>query len=469
MAGGKLALAVEMGDRLVAAIQQGQGAAGAVVHQVEVGMRFEAAFGRFQGFARQPDIGEGVGDCIAHLRMAGIERQRLFGHDPHPSHFRGIVVDQEIVESRIRHRHERLGQGVVGRRRHRVSAGGDGLHERGAVEIAAAGDHPHDALPGGEIRGLAQDAFDLEAFGLHPQAPRHVLDQIVLQVGEAVERALEALAPHDGPARGVDRLGGDEQGLGRPANVALQEVAHAQLAHQGVDVDPGGAGEARGHRAGDNAEIGAGGERLGDVLHHPEGEDLVLGHLGAVAEGQHGEQRRLSGVRPPGFDLRRRRASRRSGGFFFAANLAAHIGEKPSPRVILGLAMPVAEVGRMGQFEHHRPLAVGDHRRQQGVAAVRLGGFGPHPAGDDRPRRPQHDHRLGGLQRPLGDFVVGLAGAQIDVPPDIEAFGGERFGEDLGAGRILTAVGEEDIRHHAPTRRRQQTGDRRTASPRPPG
>ncbi len=115
------------------------------------------------------------------------------------------------------------------------------------------------------------------------------------------------------------------------------------------------------------------------------------------------------------------------------------------------------QIRRLGQLEHDRPFAGLDGHRHQGLLTVRQRRLGPHPARVHRLLGPEHNHGLGGLQRLLGHLVVGFAGPERRIPPDVEPLRRECLGEAARDGLILAVVGEEDVGH----RRRLQWKERR--------
>ena len=64
------------------------------------------------------------------------------------------------------------------------------------------------------------------------------------------------------------------------------------------------------------------------------------------------------------------------------------VGNECLPAWIGPVAVPTGEVGRLGQFEHDRPLAWRDHRGDQGAVPVADRGFGTDPTRLNRGCRP---------------------------------------------------------------------------------
>ena len=128
----------------------------------------------------------------------------------------------------------------------------------------------------------------------------------------------------------------------------------------------------------------------------------------------------------------------------------AHVGEETPPRPVGGIATPARQVRRLRQLEHDGSLAGLDHRRHQRAVAIGQRCLGAHPAGVHGFLRPEDDHGLGIAQRLLGDLVVGLAGTQRGVPPDVEALALEGFGKLPGSRLIVAVIRQEDVGQAGP-------------------
>lgn len=63
--------------------------------------------------------------------------------------------------------------------------------------------------------------------------------------------------------------------------------------------------------------------------------------------------------------------------------------------------------------------------------------------------RPQDDHALRPLQVGLDEFVEELAGAYLQVPPDLVALGSQRMDQGLDPPAVLLRVTDKDISHAA--------------------
>ncbi len=71
-----------------------------------------------------------------------------------------------------------------------------------------------------------------------------------------------------------------------------------------------------------------------------------------------------------------------------------HVGEERDPHFVFVAALPVREIGGLGEFEHDRPVAGLDHDRDKRFVAVTDRRFRAHPAGFDGPFRPQDNDGL---------------------------------------------------------------------------
>ena len=128
---------------------------------------------------------------------------------------------------------------------------------------------------------------------------------------------------------------------------------------------------------------------------------------------------------------------------------AADVDDELFPARIIPVAVPADQVGGLGQLEHDRALGFLDHRRDQDGGALAKRCLGTHPFRFYRNGGPEHDHDIGVAQHAFGHFVIRLPGAQDLVPPDREAFGGQRLGDHLRLGPVSPAVGKEYARHRS--------------------
>ena len=86
----------------------------------------------------------------------------------------------------------------------------------------------------------------------------------------------------------VDQLAGDPHPIARPADAALEDVAHAELAADLLDVD-GFALVGKGAVASDDEQRLEARQRSDNVLHDAVGEIFLVGIATHVLERQHGD------------------------------------------------------------------------------------------------------------------------------------------------------------------------------------
>ena len=118
----------------------------------------------------------------------------------------------------------------------------------------------------------------------------HPPHDLVLQHEEIGQVAVEALGPEMAVGGRLDQLDVDPHPGRGPPHAALDDVAHAQLAGDGADVDRRRAiGEAR--IAGDDEQAGDLRQVGDEVLDQPVGEIFLVGIAAHVGEGQHRDRR----------------------------------------------------------------------------------------------------------------------------------------------------------------------------------
>ena len=124
----------------------------------------------------------------------------------------------------------------------------------------------------------------------------------------------------------------------------------------------------------DHAQALGAGDGVEDFLAHPVGEIAEFRIVREVVESQHRQQRfaRLWHLLASRYDRQIQIA--------FAADEVLDLIDEGLPGGIGGIALPVDQVGGLGQFEHDRAVARLDHYRDQRVRAVRQRGFGTDPA-----------------------------------------------------------------------------------------
>ena len=87
------------------------------------------------------------------------------------------------------------------------------------------------------LRPLAARALDLGKSDRRLQRPCNPLGDLVLQVKDVLERAINAIGPDVRAAGRIDQLHGDAQAVSRLLHAAFQHVAHAELATDLLHVD----------------------------------------------------------------------------------------------------------------------------------------------------------------------------------------------------------------------------------------
>ena len=359
-----------------------------------------------------------------------------------------VIVGQVVLRHlALRRRHQCPGAGEFGIELHRLAAY---AHDDRLHPLAASA---------AELARQQEEFIGLRARG-HPLLQRFLLGwrefefqrgndrlaDLVLNGEDVVERPVEPIGPDLRIARCFDQLCGQPHPIARTAHAAFEDVRDIEVARQrrcrngAALVGEGGVARDDRERR-DPAQIGD------DVLGDAVGEILLFLVAAHVDEWQDQD----CGLGRPAARRRSLKRSRQACLRRLAAlDQSAQVGKDSEPGPVIGCALPVRQVGRLGQFEHDRPVAGLDHHRQQRLVAVRQRRLGPNPARLHRRLRPQHEHRPGLFQRLLGDLVIGLPAAQRRVPPDLEALRGQRLGIAPRNRLVLTAVGKEDIRHKRP-------------------
>ncbi len=146
---------------------------------------------------------------------------------------------------------------------------------------------------GRKVRGrLARGAFDLGLAQFWFDRTGDVGRDLILQIENVVERALEVVGPDVSAGRRVDQLSGDAHPVGGFAHAALEHVAHAQFPRHLRDVERLAlVGE--GGVAGDDKEPRQPRDRRRYLLDHTVDEILLLGVAGHVLKRQDHKRRLL--------------------------------------------------------------------------------------------------------------------------------------------------------------------------------
>jgi hypothetical protein len=144
---------------------------------------------------------------------------------------------------------------------------------------------------------LALGPLDLGLFQLRCDRADHACGNLVLQVEDVSESAVEVVGPQVGAGRGVQELGGDAYPLGGLAHAAFHHVAHAQLAAHLLHISgPALVREAR--IAGDHEQPAHVAQRGDDVLDDAVREVFLLRVVAHVLERQHRDRRLVRKCRP---------------------------------------------------------------------------------------------------------------------------------------------------------------------------
>ena len=134
---------------------------------------------------------------------------------------------------------------------------------------------------------------------------RDVLGDLVLDGEDVLEAAVVAIRPQGRLRRRLDQMRADAHAPARAADGAVEDVRALQaLRRFGLAL----AAKLKARRAADHLQLRAARQPLDDLLAHAVREELHLGIVRQIVEGQHGEQR-LGGS-----GLRRRARSGRHAG-----------------------------------------------------------------------------------------------------------------------------------------------------------
>ena len=121
---------------------------------------------------------------------------------------------------------------------------------------------------------------------------------LVLEVEDVGDGALELLRPQVRPARPFDQLGGNPHLVARAPHAAFQDVADAEVAGHVAHVH-GAALVGEGRVAGDDRESPEARKRRDDLLDQTVGEEALLGIAAEIFERQHGYGRSALSVAIP--------------------------------------------------------------------------------------------------------------------------------------------------------------------------
>ena len=127
---------------------------------------------------------------------------------------------------------------------------------------------------------------------------RDAFGNLVLDLEDAFQRTVIAVGPQRRAGRGLHQVGADAHLPGRAADRAVEHVGAVQALRR-IGLSFATELEARG--AADHPQLGAARKALDDLLADAVGEELHLGFVRQVVEGEHGDHGALA---------RRRRFSR---------------------------------------------------------------------------------------------------------------------------------------------------------------
>ena len=174
------------------------------------------------------------------------------------------------------------------------------------------------------LGGLALGAFDLGLLQLRRDRADHAGGDLILQIEDVRQSAIEVIGPQMRAGRSVDQLGGDAHPLRRLADSALDHVTHAKFpAHLLHIRGPSLVREAR--IAGDHEQPANVTERSDDVLDDAVCEVFLLRVVAHVLEGQNGDRRLV----------RKRRAGRTADEADEAVAAARHGNQVALPALVL--------------------------------------------------------------------------------------------------------------------------------------
>src|SRR5262245_17802795 len=137
---------------------------------------------------------------------------------------------------------------------------------------------------------FAPHTFDFCLFEPRRDCTHHTCGHLVLQFEDILDRSFEAICPKMGRGRGIDKLPGNSDSIGRFPHTAFEKVPHAQLAARLRHVHrPAFVREARIAR--DHKQPAETRQSGNDVLDHPISRVLLLGIATQVRERKHCNRR----------------------------------------------------------------------------------------------------------------------------------------------------------------------------------
>jgi hypothetical protein len=148
-----------------------------------------------------------------------------------------------------------------------------------------------DQIPDGQLAGQSSSrpaAFGFAKFGL--DGPGDALGDLILNREDLGQFAIVVFGPDLGSRDRIDEQRRDADAVGRAPHAPLQDVAHAEVPRDLLDVD-GAPLEGKAGVAGDDEEPSKFRQRGDDVFGDPVGKVFLLDIAAQVHERQHRDRR----------------------------------------------------------------------------------------------------------------------------------------------------------------------------------
>src|SRR3990170_6461053 len=139
------------------------------------------------------------------------------------------------------------------------------------------------------FRWLLSGTLDLLGTQSRGDHRPHLGSDSILQLEDAIELALETVAPDLSAVGRIGELRGDADSVALFANAAHERIAYAEFGSDLSDVNGAALVRERG-AASDHEQPGQAAERDGDVLHHAVDEIVLTGIAAEVGEGEYDDR-----------------------------------------------------------------------------------------------------------------------------------------------------------------------------------